>query len=184
MALQKKAQVLEELQKALASVDVHAVDELEQQIASANEIFCGGTGRSGLSIGGFAMRLMHLGLKCNLVGDVLAHPIGKNDLLIITSASGSSKSLLTAAEKAKEVGAKLALITGNMDSALSALADVTVCIRVPSKLDRGTQRASVMPMGTLFEESAYLLFDLIVLDLMALLNIKNDDMLSRHANLE
>lgn len=184
MVLQNRDQVLRELEAALASVDVRAVEKLERLIAGTREVFCYGLGRSGLSSSSFAMRLMQLGLKCSIVGDVLAHPIQAGDLLIITSASGAGKMLEILGGKAKELGANVALITSNTDSDLAALADVTISMHTPTKSDQGAERISVTPMGSLFEEATFLLFDLITVDLMESLHICNEDMISRHANLE
>ena len=49
---------------------------------------------------------------------------------------------------------------------------------------RLTKKASVAPMGTLFEEGSYILCDMIILDMMRKLEIKTADMVYRHANLE
>ena len=59
-----------------------------------------------------------------------------------------------------------------------------VAIEAPTKDDIGCERASIMPMGSLFEETTGLLFDLIIVDLMECMKITNNDMVSHHANLE
>ena len=59
-----------------------------------------------------------------------------------------------------------------------------VVIHAPSKEDRGDVRASVLPMGSLFEEASFILLDMVILDLMRKLHVTNEDMVSRHANLE
>lgn len=184
MALDEKERVLRELADALDSIDAQAVGRLEDLVIAASQVFCYGLGRSGLCCRGFAMRLMHLGLQCSIVGDLLAHPIHSGDLLIITSASGAGETLEILAKKGKELGAKIALITSGGHAALSALADIIICIDAPTKSDCGNQRVSIMPMGSLFEEAAFLLFDLVIVDLMNRMNIGNEDMVCRHANLE
>ena len=50
---------------------------------------------------GFAMRLMHLGLQVYVVDDVTTPAIKTEDLLIIGSASGNTKSLVQYAGQAK-----------------------------------------------------------------------------------
>lgn len=50
----------------------------------------------------------------------------KNDVLIALSTSGNSKNVVFAAETAKALGLKVLSITGEKDSRLSALSDVTV----------------------------------------------------------
>lgn len=184
MALQSMEQVLHELTVALGAINPTQVAQLEEMLMHTEEIFLCGLGRSGLCCNGFAMRLMHLGMRSSIVGDVLTKPIQANDLLVITSASGSGKALEARAQKAKALGAKIALITSNSCTPLAGLADLLIEIKAPTKCDCGTERASMLPMGSLFEETAFLLFDLITADLMAAMQITNADMVSRHANLE
>lgn len=188
MILQGKKKVLSELSNALDSIDTQVVGELEQLIINAKEnakeVFLHGLGRSGLSCRAFTMRLMQMGFECNIVGDILAHPIQTGDLLIIVSASGQEESLQIIAQKAKGFGANFALVTSNADSPLAKLADTMVVIKAPTKDDFGNGRASIMPMGSLFEGTASLLFDLIIVDLMEQMKISNDDLVSHHANLE
>jgi 6-phospho-3-hexuloisomerase len=182
--LHGKEQVLFELSTTLDSIDKQAVGELEHLIIGAREVYFHGLGRSGLCCRAFAMRLMQMGFQCNIVGDILAHPIQTGDLLIIVSASGEGKGLQIIAQKAKGFGANFALVTSNADSPLSKLADTMVAIEAPTKDDIGCERASIMPMGSLFEETTGLLFDLIIVDLMECMKITNNDMVSHHANLE
>ena len=137
-----------------------------------------------MSAHAFAMRLMHMGLQVNIVGDVLSHVISKGDLLILVSASGSSKSLLHTAMIAKNAGANLLLITANSKSLLTEVANACVLIPTNSKEDMGEDRVSVSPLGSLFEETSFVLFDMIVLDIMNQLHLTNEDLLARHANLE
>jgi 6-phospho-3-hexuloisomerase len=182
MPLDKKDQAIAELRGTLDAIPPETVTELEERIRGAREIFCIGYGRSGLCSSGFAMRLMHLGLKSNSGGEMTAHPIGQGDLLIVTSASGSSKTLMPLVRKARSLGAQVALITTNRSSALAGIADVTVHIPAQTKCD--TVETSVMPMGSIFEEAAFVMFDLIVADLMEQMQITNEEMVRRHANLE
>lgn len=184
MALDSRGAVLAQLDEALQAVSANQVEQMEALVATAREVFCHGFGRSGLSVRAFAMRLMHMGIPVSIVGDTLAHPIGEGDVLVLASASGGSDVLLSTARKAKENGAKIALICGNEASPLVELADVMVVIHAPSKADTGEARASVLPMGSLFEEASFILLDMVILDLMQKLHITNEDMVVRHANLE
>lgn len=184
MALESRDAVLGQLNEALKAVNAGEVGQLEALVSVAREVFCHGFGRSGLGIRAFAMRLMHMGIPVSIVGDTLAHPICAGDVLVLASASGGSDVLLSAARKAREAGAKIALICGNEASPLAEWADVMVVIHAPSKEDRGDVRASVLPMGSLFEEASFILLDMVILDLMRKLHVTNEDMVSRHANLE
>lgn len=184
MALEHVNTVLSELAKTLASVDRQSVEKLKGMLIEAKSIFCHGAGRSGLNAKAFAMRLMHLGMHACLVGDVLVPPIAQGDVLVIVTASGSSPALAYIANKAKECGARIAVLTTNVRCPISEIAECTICFAAPTKAEEGGDRNSVMPMGTLFEEGCYVLLDMVVLELMEKLNITNSDMVRHHANLE
>lgn len=184
MALLYKEQALEEISGAFQIIDLEKADRFQEMLIEAEEIFCDGLGRSGLYCRAFAMRLMHMGFRCNVVGDVLAHAIKSGDLLVICSASGESQALFSHAEKAEKCGARVVLITRNANSLLAQTVDLCLLVKAPSKEDMQTKRNSIMPMGTLFEETANLFFDLVILDLMERLDITNQIMSKRHANLE
>ena len=62
--------VLDELRRALRSVDPGDFDRARELMLGAERIFVAGRGRAGLQMQAFAMRLMHLGLAVHVVGDV------------------------------------------------------------------------------------------------------------------
>ncbi|HBR2675150.1 TPA: 6-phospho-3-hexuloisomerase, partial [Klebsiella pneumoniae] len=76
-----------DLHQAMARIDGAALARLEQAIAEANAVFVFGAGRSLLMLKAFAMRLMHIGLKVHVVGDVVTPALQKGDLLLLASAS-------------------------------------------------------------------------------------------------
>lgn len=184
MALEYVNTVLLELSRTLASVDPKNVEQLKDMIAASKAVFCHGAGRSGLNAKAFAMRLMHLGMRACVVGDVVTPPIAEGDLLLVVTASGSSPSMACIVNKARDRGAKIAVLTTNPNCPISAVADCTICMNAPTKAEEGSERKSVMPMGTLFEEACYVMLDILVLELMEKLNITNSDMVRNHANLE
>ena len=174
-----------EVSTALGSIDSGDVLELEQLILQAPHLFLGGTGRSGLCMRAFAMRLMHLGLSVHVLGDVTTPGITENDLLLIGSGSGRTTSLVQVATLAKALKAKVALITATRLSPIGAMADRIVEINAPTpKAAAVTRSFSIQPMGTLFEQTLGLLLDIIVLQLMGELSVSAEQMFARHANLE
>lgn len=184
MALQEMDKILYQLEETLQTIDKDKTEKAENMILQAREVFCLGSGRTGLGIRGFAMRLMHLGLKVNIIGDTLARPIGEDDILVISSASGNSNSMAQIANKAREYGAKVILITSREKSYLTDNCDLQILIQADSKEEIGTQRKAILPMGSLFEEASFILFDIMAYDLMKKTHQTNNDMLARHANLE
>ena len=177
--------VIKELEAALASIDPAATEQFAGLLLDADEIFCAGAGRSGFQIRGFAMRLMHMGLKSYMVGETCTPNITENGLLVICSGSGTTKSLVSHAAKAKEVGAKVALITINPESVIGKTADVVIKIpAVSPKSDVQGAVKSVQPMGSLFEQSEGIYMDIVIMMLMEKLGMDSDTMFGRHANLE
>lgn len=174
--------ILKEICRCMKSVKEEDIRALSQMIAEKNRIFCDGAGRSRLQMEAFAMRLAQMGFSASAVGEVTAPPVGKNDLLIIGSASGKTGSLLEHASKAKDEGAAVAAVTADLFSPLAEKADLIVEIRASAK-DRAT-RYSIQPMGSLFEQSLGILCDSLVLTLMEEGGITGDEMYRRHSNLE
>lgn len=120
--------------------------------------FWSGQGRSGLVARMAAMRLMHVGFDAHAVGEPTAPSIDEGDGLVMISGSGETPVALHVARLAQEFGAQLLAVTARADSTLARLADAV--IEVPSA---GTGQFG----GTLFEQSALLLLDAVVLDLIA-----------------
>ncbi len=179
------AAVCQELQAALGAIDTKATEAFADLLLQADEIFCAGAGRSGFQIRGFAMRLMHMGRKSYVVGETCTPNITDQGLLVICSGSGTTKSLVNHARKAKEVGAKIALITINPKSTIAELADVVIEIpAVSPKSDVQGAVKSIQPMGSLFEQCEGIYLDIVIMILMDRLGLDSDTMFGRHANME
>ena len=89
---------------------------LVDMLDSAKRIFISGAGRSKLVGNFFAMRLMHGGYDVSVVGEIVTPSIKDGDLLIIISGSGETEQLIAFTKKAKQIGAKIALISAKDDS--------------------------------------------------------------------
>ena len=177
--------VLNELHHTLSKIDIQKANEFLELVDQAQEVFCAGAGRSGFQVKGFAMRLMHMGISSYVVGETCTPNIRENGLLVICSGSGETKSLVNHANKAKEVGAKIALITINPESTIAKLADVVVEISAPSpKSAKQGDIKSIQPMGSLFEQSEGIFMDISIMMLMEKRNLDSDTMFGRHANME
>lgn len=177
--------VLNELHHTLSRIDIQRANEFVELVDQAQEVFCAGAGRSGFQVKGFAMRLMHMGINSYVVGETCTPNIRENGLLVICSGSGETKSLVNHANKAKEVGAKIALITINPESTIAKLADVVVEISAPSpKSAKQGDIKSIQPMGSLFEQSEGIFMDISIMMLMEKRNLDSDTMFGRHANME
>lgn len=179
--------ILEELSRYSHDVEESEVRALAQCCVHAKRIFVAGAGRSGFAARGFANRLMHLGRTVYFVGEPTTPSIGPGDMLLIGSGSGSTASLVAIAEKAKATGASIATLTIFPDSAIGHMADVVVKLPgvSPKKDAEGTSPAvSIQPMGSLFEQLSWLVYDSVVLTIMELTGETSKSMYLRHANLE
>lgn len=177
--------VTSELNQALNQIDPKSVDMMIEALEGADEIFVSGAGRSGFMARAFTMRLMHMGRKVYLVGETVTPNLRQSDVLVVCSGSGETKSLVSMAQKAKSLDAKVVLVTINPESTIGKLADVCVRINAPSpKAAKEGDLKSIQPMGNLFEQSLLLYLDICVMLMMDKMNLTGSEMFTRHANLE
>lgn len=153
---------------------------LVEMLDNAKRIFISGAGRSKLVGNFFAMRLMHGGYDVSVVGEIVTPSIKSGDLLIIISGSGETEQLIAFTKKAKEIGAKIALISAKDDSTIGDMADLTL------QIGRNEQYGKVrgMPMGTVFELSTLVFLEATISHVIHEKGIEEEVMRSRHANLE
>lgn len=178
-------EIVNELDYALSQISIELSDKLTDTILKSKKIFVAGAGRSGFMGRAFAMRLMHMGFESYVVGETVTPNIEKGDLLLICSGSGETGSLVSMANKAKKIGASLALVTIFPESSIGQIADVAVKVPAPTpKVEAGSGFKSIQPMGSLFEQSLLLFLDIIILRLMEKQGNDSNTMFTKHANLE
>jgi len=176
--------VLKELNQALEAVDPEDVELLIQAITAANRVFVVGVGRVMLSLSAFAKRLHQLGVCVHCVGDINEPAIRKGDLLLVASGSGESAIPVAIANIAKRHGASIAQIGSNPQGSVTKIADVFVRIPVPTKLGLADEIPSQQIMTSLFEQSLYVLGDVVAMSIAGRKKLKVEDMWQYHANLE
>lgn len=174
--------ILGELEKTFDMVSEEQIDALLAKVRSHQRIFVYATGRSGLMVKTFAMRLMQMGLTAFVVGETTTPSIQAGDLLILASSSGTTKSVCDYADSARKSGVDLAIITSTAESYLSRNFDVTVSIVADSKYAGGGN--SLQPMGSLFEQALLILFDSTILKMVQGSGETTRQMQKNHANLE
>jgi 6-phospho-3-hexuloisomerase len=178
------AEILLELQQAADHLDDEQADQLVEQIMKSDKVFVAGAGRSGLMARAFAMRLMHMGIDAYVVGESITPNVTANDMLIIGSGSGETKSLISMAEKARSLQASVAVVTIFLDSTIARLADFVVKLPGSPKDKSAGNYSTIQPMGSLFEQTLLLFFDSAILRLMEKKGYDATTMFGRHANLE
>jgi 6-phospho-3-hexuloisomerase len=183
--------------RALNSIKL---EEIENFVKSIEEIYRGnrkilvvGVGRSGLVGRAFAMRLRHLGARSYVVGETITPSVEEGDLLVAISGSGSTQVVVAAAEAAKKMKARVAAVTSYYDSPLGRLADLVVFVPGRTKLASMDDyfarqilgiHEPLSPLGTLFEDTAMVVLDATIAELMKRLGKNESDLAKRHANIE
>ncbi|QND59905.1 SIS domain-containing protein [Mesorhizobium huakuii] len=176
---------LDELGAVLARVDDSQIDAACKLLAEARQIVVYGCGREALQVKGFAMRLYHLGLPVSVVGDMTTPPLGPGDVFLASSGPGETSTVLTLMRVARDASATNLLLTAQADGSAAKLADTTLLIPAQTMAnDQGSQRTSVLPMGSVFEGALFLLFEVMVLKLKSLTGASSEAMRARHTNME
>jgi 6-phospho-3-hexuloisomerase len=163
---------------------IHQLIYLILQINNNNSrVFIYGAGRSGFVGRCFAQRLMHLGINSCFVSDAVTHQYIDKDLVIIISGSGETTSPVAIAQKAKTIGGKIALLTGNPDSTIGKLSDCIIKVEGKSK-ERAIAEKTLAPYTSLFDISTLSVLDSIGGTLMKILDVTEADIDKRHASIE
>jgi 6-phospho-3-hexuloisomerase len=166
----------------LSDVDV---DKAIEMIAAAKKIVVFGGGREKLQVMGFAMRLFHMGLAVAVEGDMTTPPVGKGDLFIVTVGPGEISTALALLGVAKAAGATILVVTAQPQGRAADFADFTLHLPAQTMADdQGARKTSVLPMGSLYEGALFVLFEVMVLKLIARLQITPEAMRANHTNLE
>ena len=186
--------ILDNIESAVDFLDENAIDEFENIIINAENVFVTGAGRSGLAAKAFAMRLMHLGLSAYVVGETISPAINKEDCIIAISGSGETNTIVSAAKIAKNRGSKVLAVTSYPESTLGQLADGYLFVKGRTKQEVDDENymkrqihgnyTSLTPLGTAFELTTLVFLDAIVSELMEKMEQTESDLKARHTVLE
>jgi len=185
--------IAEEVLEVSNDLSAEQVDGFIQELLKSKRIFVIGAGRSGLVARAFAMRLMHLGLDTFVIGETTTPALHAEDVLVAVSGSGETSLVVSAANIAKKIGAKLATVTSYPKSVLAMMSDFVVTLPGRTKTETTSdfmhrelkgEYAPVAPLGTLFEIAALIFLDAVITGLMTALGKKEEDLRARHATIE
>lgn len=176
------SEILQEIRTSLLAVEVEEINRLISQILSSKNIFCLGAGRSKAILRAFCIRLNQLGVHCYEVGGVPCPPITPDDLLIVSTGSGSTSSVLAIMNRAKEAGAHISIFTANLTESIRSICDEIILISAPWELNSQDDGKSKQLMRTLFEQVSFLIQESIIAILSK--NIPEEIIIQRHTNLE
>ncbi len=196
-ALRAMREIAEFAAKASELINAGQVDRMTEVLVDLyhrkGKVLVMGAGRSGLVGKAFAMRLLHLGFNSYVLGETIVPSISRGDVAVAISGSGRTGLIVEAADAAKKVGAYVIAITTYPESPLGQLADLVVMVPGRSKVSKMDDyfarqilglHEPLAPLGTLFEDTAMLLLDGVIYYLMMRLNVTEDEMRNRHANIE
>ena len=174
--------IIKELENASSVISEKQYEKMIEKILTHERIFVYGTGRSGLMLKAFAMRLMQIGLTSYVVGETTTPSVRKGDLLVVASASGETESVCMTAENALKQGVELAVISSAPESTLGKIQKPDIVVEAGTKF--ATSKASIQPLGSLFEQMLLVILDTIILKMAQKNEGSNEDMAKRHASLE
>ena len=178
--IKNEKKIISEIMGVLKKNPEKSEKDLVRAITNSKRVFISGGGRSGLIGKTFAMRLMQIGKKVFVVGETTTPSIKKNDLLIVISGSGTTKTILDIALEAKESKATIACITSEETSPVAKTSNFIVLLKAKTKI-RGK---SIQPLGSLFEQSSFIFLEAVILGLIKKLKITENKMKTKHASLE
>lgn len=177
-----RAIVLDETRRLLNSVDEESWERAAALITGARAVFVIGSGRSGLAAQMAAMRLMHLGLRVHVAGEVTAPAIGAEDTLVAVSGSGTTAAVVGAADTARKAGARVVALTTAPASPLAQRADEVMILAANDKQDHSGS-VSRQYAGSLFEQAVLLALDAQFHALWHDANLTAEQLWERHANI-
>lgn len=175
--------ILAEQQALAGLIDADVLAAFESELQGAKRLFFAGAGRTGLALKMAAMRFMHLGFVVHVVGETTTPAILEGDVLIVGSGSGTTATLVAAAEKAKQQEARLLAITADSKSKLAQLADQCLLLPAAVKTDFGTGN-SQQYAGSLFEQAVLIVLDAAFMSVWKASGLTKEELWPKHANLE
>lgn len=174
--------VVEENIRLLGALDTDDWDAAGRLLVDAGRVFVIGNGRSGLAAQMAAMRLMHLGLDVHVAGEVTAPAVADGDVLIAISGSGTTATVVAAADTANRVGARVIAVTTASRSPLADRATTVLTIPAAEKRDFANSN-SFQYAGSLFEQGVLLAFDALFHSLWRQGARSAESLWARHANI-
>nr|WP_321295574.1 SIS domain-containing protein [uncultured Sphaerochaeta sp.] len=177
--------IIDEHRQVFDRQNVSQLEASLHKVEEAKRVFVIGVGREGIAARSFAMRLMHLGKEVHWIWDDTTPGICPGDLLIAVNGSGRIGHINYVIRQAKAAGGSILVVTGSPSGEAGALLADEVLF-VPASVYNGTDEvvSSIQPMGNLFEQHLFMLFDVMVMLLEQQMKITHDEMASRHRNVE
>jgi len=176
---------LDGIRALLQDMEESAAQRLIKMILEARSVFVTGKGRSGYIASCLAMRLMQMGFVVHVPGEATCPRIGRMDLMIAVSCSGTTVTTVELARISDDSHAKVVAVTAVEDSPLARIADHLVLVPVTGRNVKERYRYVLGPHNnTLFEEALLLYFDALVYSMLRREGIPEGQLGERHTNLQ
>ncbi|MEK7414456.1 MAG: 6-phospho-3-hexuloisomerase [Planctomycetota bacterium] len=184
MPNQQYRAILSEIELLLDQARPAELERAYELLLHAPRVFAFATGRSGFVLRTFVMRLNHLGKPAYFVGEASTPPVGRGDLFLVASGSGTTSTTLGAAMQAAKHGAEILAIVGSRVSPLGQLAAAVVELPAPHKRGVTMESNSKQTAGSLFEQACFILLETVIMRRFIEQGHDRDAALARHANVE
>jgi 6-phospho-3-hexuloisomerase len=178
------ATVVAELGEVFQRVPLDHIEAALDALERHQRIFVLGIGREGLGSKAFAMRLTHFGKTVHWGWDDTTPAVTADDLFIMPSGPANIPHLHYIAEQVKKTGATLMVATAMPDGPTAQLADIVLQIPARTYGADGDVVDTVQPMGSLFEQSLWIFWDVLYLLLVQRTGARFEDLVARHRNFE
>lgn len=179
----QKSTAMSEISEAISGIKPEDLESTIREITNAQKIAVYACGREGLTMKAFAMRLFHAGLNVSVVGEMTTPHIGSGDLLILTCGPGGVSTVKAIANQARSSGARILYFTAQPEINPAELADSKLVIPAQT-MANDAESQNVLPMGSTFEISLFLVCDLLV-NFIKLYRQEDSVVLrARHTNME
>lgn len=176
--------IVEELGEVFRRVPLDNIEATLDALEQHQRIFVLGIGREGLGSKAFAMRLTHFGKTVHWGWDDTTPAVTADDLFIMPSGPANIPHLHYVAEQVKKTGATLLVATAMPEGPTARLADIVVTVPARTYGADGDVVDTVQPMGSLFEQSLWIFWDVLYLLLVRRTDAKFEDLIARHRNFE
>ena len=169
-------ELITRISNVMANVDWSSFVGLAEMLPRVRRTFVTGAGRSGLVARSFGMRLMHAGLPAFIPGETVTPAADQRDLLVAISCTGQTGYTDYMVRKAREVGAKVVVLTAAPESPMARGADKVLVIPATA--------TDIVVRAAIFEHTAILCLDAVFNVLADRLKLDLAEFRTRHANLE
>jgi len=174
-------EIISHLKTIRETIILNSLDKVVNEIIKRKRVFVYGAGRSGLIAKCFAQRLMHINIESYVIGETINPSVRQDDVVLIVSGSGETTTSVCLGKKAKELKTFLVVLTAYPESTLGKIADLVIYIPGKTKL---IEKESYAPFTSLFDIAALSVLDSIASQIMSKLNIGENMIAIKHANLE